>query len=121
MTSRDSVITDMDSKIHTAYYTAGTSTELKEREILVKEGGLLGIGSVDQFSGKVDNSQFTSVDIRKVNAIPLNSKKVELVTDHPQGSYELVMNEDEKQVDKLVITDPDKFWASSKYLVLVKK
>lgn len=121
LTSRDSVIHDMDARMHTAYYTAGTASELADREIIRKEGGLLGIGAVEQFSGKIDESQFTSVDIREVNSIPLNSKKVEIVTNHPQGSYEIVMNKDEKQVDKLVITDPEKFWASSKYLVLVKK
>ncbi len=121
LTNKETIMQDMDEKLHTAYYTAGTSKELASKEIISKEGGLLGIGTVQQFSGKIDNSKFTSLDIREVNTIPLNSKKVEIVTNHPQGSYELVLDEQEKQVDKLVITDPDKFWASSKYLVMVKK
>lgn len=121
LNNKETILKDMDEQLHTAYYTSGTSKELASNAIISKEGGLLGIGSVQQFSGSIDNSKFTSLDIREVNTIPLNSKKVEIVTNHPQGSYELVLDDQEKQVDKLVITDPDKFWASSKYLVMVKK
>ncbi len=118
---KDGQISEMDEQLHTAYYTTGTASELEEKEIITKEGGFIGIGSVEQLSPTFDKSDFTLVDIRKVNTIPLNSKKAELVTNHPQGSYEIVMNEEARQVDKLVILDPDKFWASSKYLVIAKK
>ncbi len=118
---KDGMITEMDEELHAAYYTTGTSTELEEKAIITKEGGFIGIGKVEQLSPSFNKNDFTLVDIRKVNTIPLNSKKVELVTSHPQDSYEIVVNEEEKQVDKLVILDPDKFWASSKYLVIAKK
>jgi hypothetical protein len=61
------------------------------------------------------------VDIRTISTIPVHSKKVELVTKHPTDSYEIVLDEDAKQVDKLVILNPDKFWESSKLLVMVTK
>ncbi len=121
ITANESTIQEMDEALHTAYYTAGTTTELEEKEIITREGGFIGIGKVDQLNPRASKSAFTSVDIREVNSIPVNSKKVELVTNHPQDSYEIVLNEEEKQVDKLVILDPDKFWESSKYLVMVKK
>jgi len=117
----DSAIQEMDEELHAAYYTTGTSSELLEKHIISKEGGFIGIGKVEQMNPQVDKSDFTLVDIRKVNTIPVNSKKVELVTNHPQDSYEIVVNDEGKQVDKLVILDPDKFWESSKYLVMVKK
>ena len=118
---KEGMITQMDEKLHAAYYATGTSTELQEKQIITKEGGFIGIGKVDQLSPVLNKSDFTLVDIRKINTIPLNSKKVELVTSHPQGSYEIVVDDEAKQVDKLVILDPDKFWESSKYLVIAKK
>jgi len=119
--NKDSAIQKLDKSIHTAYYTSGTTDELKNKNIIVKEGGLLGIGAVEQLNEQFDKQQFTSVDIRNIKSIPLESKKVELVTNHPNDSYELVMNEEEKQVDKLVIKNPEEFWRSSKYLVVLKK
>lgn len=121
ISKQDSTINALDESVHTAYYTAGTKDELESNNIIIKEGGLLGIGAVEKLKEDVDKSKFTSIDIRKLQSIPVNSKKVELVTNHPEGSYEWVMNEEEKQVDKLVIKNPDEFWGSSKYLVVVKK
>lgn len=114
-------IQEMDEQLHTAYYTAGTSDELIEKHIISKEGGFIGIGKVEQVNPQINKNDLTMVDIRNLDAIPVNSKKVELVTNHPQDSYEIVVNEEEKQVDKLLIIDPDKFWGNSKYLVMVKK
>jgi peptidoglycan hydrolase CwlO-like protein len=114
-------IQDMDAEMHTAYYTSGTSDELIAKHIINKEGGFIGIGKVELLNPQINKSDLTSADIRNLNSIPVNSKKVELVTNHPVDSYEIVLNEDEKQVDKLVILDPDKFWESSKLLVMVKK
>jgi len=114
-------IQEMDEQLHTAYYTTGTSDELIEKHIISKEGGFIGIGKVDQVNPQINKNDLTMVDIRNLDAIPVNSKKVEIVTNHPQDSYEIVVNEEEKQVDKLLIIDPDKFWGNSKYLVMVKK
>lgn len=118
---RDETIQTLDEQLHTAYYTLGTSAELIEKQIINKEGGFIGIGKVEQLNPQINTSALTSVDIRTVSSIPLNSKKVDLVTKHPSDSYEIVLNEEAKQVDKLVILDPDKFWESSKLLVMVTK
>lgn len=117
----EATIETMDEQLHTAYYTAGTSAELIEKDIIQKEGGFIGIGKVEQLNPQINKSHLTPVDIRELSSIPVNSKKMELVTKHPADSYEIVLNEEEKQVDKLVILDPDKFWESSKMLVVVKK
>jgi chromosome segregation ATPase len=114
-------IQDMDTQMHTAYYTSGTSEELIAKHIINKEGGFIGLGKVELLNPQINKNDLTSADIRSLNSIPVNSKKVELVTNHPVDSYEIVLNEEEKQVDKLVILDPDKFWESSKLLVMVKK
>jgi chromosome segregation ATPase len=114
-------IQTMDEQLHTAYYTSGTSAELIEKQIINKEGGFIGIGKVEQLNPQINKSDLTLVDIRTISSIPVNSKKLELVTKHPTDSYEIVLNEEAKQVDKLVILDPDKFWESSKLLVMVTK
>jgi hypothetical protein len=48
----------------------------------------------------------------------VNLKKVKLVTSHPSDSYTLEKNGD--QVSNIQITNPEKFWRASKYLVVVK-
>lgn len=118
---KDAEILGMDEQLHTAYYTSGSSAELIEKQIINKQGGFIGIGAVKKLNPQFSKGQLNQVDIRNIESIPVASKKLELVTEHPQESYEIVMNEEEKQIDKLVITDPDKFWASSKVLVMLTK
>jgi len=118
---KEAAIQDMDEQLHTAYYTSGTSQELIEKNIINKEGGFIGIGKVEQLSAQIDKAKFTSLDIREMDTFPIHSKKLELVTNHPEGSYEIILNEEERQVDKLVVLDPEKFWESSKLLVMVTK
>ena len=63
----------------------------------------------------VSSSKLSSIDTRNTERIPLSGKKVELVTEHPAGSYEIVKEQDE--LAYLKIKDPDAFWRLSHYLV----
>ncbi len=114
-------IKELDDKFHTAYYASGSLEDLKAKSIIEKDGGFLGIGSVNQLTDNLNFSQLDSIDIRNTYSIPIHSKKVELVTEHPTDSYEMIINEENKEVDKLVILDPEKFWASTKCLVMITK
>jgi hypothetical protein len=49
----------------------------------------------------------------------LYSKRAELLTTHPAGSYELV--KDAKGQLTLKITNPTEFWSVSRYLVIQVK
>ena len=60
---------------------------------------------------------FREINIKEVAVIPFDSKRAELVTPHPAGSYVLAIN-DEDDVSQLIILDPVQFWNSSKYLVV---
>jgi copper chaperone CopZ len=51
--------------------------------------------------------------------VRLYSKKAELLTSHPAGSYTLKLDAQQQYV--LRITDPQKFWGASKYLVVLVK
>jgi len=121
ISEKQAEIQQLDDELHTAYFTSGTSAELLEKQIINKEGGFIGIGKVEKLNPQLDKSQLNLVDIRELESIPVKSKNVEIVTEHPQDSYEIVVNEEEKQVDKLVILDPNKFWESSKVLVMLTK
>lgn len=116
--SQTEKIANQTEALNTAYVAIGTFKDLEEEQVVTKEGGILGIGSTEKLRADFNNKAFSKIDITKVNDIPVYAKKIELVTNHPEGSYELKRNEEDK-VEKLVILDPDKFWNSSKYLVVM--
>lgn len=104
-------------KLNTAYFCFGTSKELKEKGVLTKEGGFIGIGKSEKLSADFNKDYFTKIDITLVKTVDLKSKKAKVITTHASDSYKI--EGDKESVDKLVITNPEKFWASSKYLVIV--
>ncbi len=105
--------------LHTAYYVIGKEKDLEEAKIIDRSGGVLGLGKTDKLSTTFDNSKFTRVDYTQMGSIPVESKKIKIVTTHPAGSYSL--DKDGKDMVKsILITDPEKFWSASKYLVVVK-
>jgi len=107
-------IGDQEDKLNTAYYCFGSSKELKERGVITKKGGFIGIGKTSKLSEDFNKEYFTEVNISLVTEIPLLSKEAEIVTNHPSESYEL-------SADKLVIKDAAEFWSASKFLVIVVK
>jgi DNA repair exonuclease SbcCD ATPase subunit len=115
---QQSRIEDQTEALNTAYVAIGSYKDLRDEEVVVKEGGVLGLGSTERLNDQINNEAFSKIDITEVQTIPVLAKKVELVSVHPLGSYEFQMNAEEK-VEKLVILDPEKFWASSKYLVVM--
>jgi galactitol-specific phosphotransferase system IIB component len=96
----------------------GTYKQLKTKNVVEKEGGIAGLGSSEKLKSDFNQEYFTKVDITKVQNIPLHTKKAELITAHPIGSYEFEKN-DKKVITNLIITDPEKFWEASKYLIVM--
>jgi peptidoglycan hydrolase CwlO-like protein len=113
------VIADQTTKIHTAYYTVGNYKKLRDKKVLAKQGGVLGLGKKATVVPAIKEENFTKIDYTQVSTIPVNSKKVELVTTHPEGSYKIEKNKD--LISDILITDPEKFWSASKYLVVLTK
>lgn len=106
-------INAQDKALHTAYYCFGTSKELKEQKIL-SGGGLFSKSKVLQSGFNKD--YFISIDIREVKEIPLFAGKAKLKSNHPEGSYEFVEDEDGNLT--LKINDEKAFWSLGKYLVI---
>jgi ABC-type Zn uptake system ZnuABC Zn-binding protein ZnuA len=62
---------------------------------------------------------FTKIDIRVDKEIKLYSRDAEIMTAHPASSYTLQRDANKQYV--LRITNPDQFWSTSKYLVVLVK
>lgn len=104
------------NKLNTAYYVAGDFKELRDENILEKEGGFLGLGRTKTLKDNFDREKFQQIDIRTQTVIPVEGEGVELITNHPAGSYKIEKNAEGQT--QLVISDPEQFWASSRYLVM---
>ncbi|MCX8081596.1 MAG: hypothetical protein N3F09_10210 [Bacteroidia bacterium] len=108
---------EKEIKLKTAYYVIGTEKELKEKNIISKTGGFIGIGKSTTVKSDFNKEYFTEINIDNVQEIALGGKKCKIITTHPSSSYELLMNG--KVAEKLVIKNAQDFWSVSKYLVIV--
>jgi chromosome segregation ATPase len=114
-------IEDQTKKLHTAYYTIGTAKELYAKQVVTKEGGFLGLGRIEKMKNNYNNDVFQTIDITQTLTFPIDAKEAKILTTHPSDSYTL-KQEGKKMISALVITNPEKFWKTSKYLVVeVKK
>jgi hypothetical protein len=105
-------ISSQDEKLNTGWYVFGTAKELKNQKIMTN-GGLFSSAKVLQKD--FNKEYFAKIDIRQVKSIPLYSKKIKILTTHPQGSYSLD-RPDGNYV--LTIKDYKEFWSVSRYLVI---
>lgn len=112
---RQATIEQLGNELSEAWYTIGTRKELEDRGVLLRKGGVLGLGSTAVLNTDVSKERFSQVDTRNTDRIPLKGKKLDLVTEHPASSYEIVKEAD--QLAYLKIKDPDTFWRLSHYLV----
>ncbi|EJX05097.1 lipoprotein [gut metagenome] len=102
-------VASQDKALNAAWFVFGTKKELKDQRIL-QNGDVLK-------SADFNKDYFTQIDIRTDKEIKLYSKRAELKTTHPEGSYELV--KDAKGQLTLKITNPNAFWSVSRYLVIL--
>ncbi len=110
-------ITEKTTKLHTAYYTIGTYKQLRDKKIIAKQGGFLGLGKSKSMVPDFNKEAFTQIDYTSINSISLDTKNAKLVSTHPSGSYTIQREND--KVKSIQITDPENFWKASKYLVVV--
>ena len=105
---KSETISAQDKQLHTAWFVFGTKKELKDQQIL-KNGKVL--------QGNFNKEYFTKVDIRVDKEIKLYSRSAKMLTSHPSSSYTLQRDANKQYV--LRITDPQLFWSTSKYLVIL--
>lgn len=102
-------------ELNEAYYAMGSYKELKENEVVVKEGGFIGLGRTEKLKDGFNKNYFTKIDIFKKTSFKIMAEKVNLITEHPSSSYEI--KEDGNNL-VLNVKEPKEFWTISKYLVI---
>lgn len=108
---------ELQNQLNTVYYIVGSEKELRDAQIINKQGF---IGRTLTVGKTANLDSFTVADSRLLTEIPVGHKKATVVSSHPEDSYELVLGAD-KSVEKLLITDPARFWESSKILIVSYK
>jgi len=106
--ARAKTLAEQEKAMNAAWFVFGTKSELKSQKIL-QSGDVLK-------SADFNKDYFTQIDIRTTKEIRLYSKRAELLTNHPSGTYAL--EKDDKGQLTLKITNPAEFWSISKYLVI---
>ena len=103
-------ISNQDKQLNTAWFVFGTKKELKEQHIM-ENGKVL--------QSNFNKNYFAKIDIRIDKEIKFYSKSASILTMHPSGSYTLTPDVNKQYV--LRITNPQLFWSTSKYLVVLVK
>ena len=109
-TQKSQTISTQDKQLNTAWFVYGTKSELKEQHI-IQDGKVL--------QSNFNREYFTKIDIRVDKEIRLYSRSAKLLTSHPASSYTLEQDAQKQYV--LRIQNPQLFWSTSKYLVVLVK
>lgn len=101
-----------NDQLNRGHILVASKTKLQNLEVIGK--GLVSQKKINY--ANLDDSIFTTVDLRSVQEIPLESKKPKILTAHPADSYRI------EKVDKnnsiLIISDPGRFWSLTVYLII---
>ena len=113
---KEQTISSQDKALHTAWFVFGTKKELMEQKVLSKDGLF---SKTKILKEDFNKDYFTKIDIRIDKEIKLYSKSAQIMTSHPSSSYTLQRDANKQFV--LRINDPEVFWSTSKYLVVLVK
>ena len=120
-------LTSAETAHNKAYYIIGREDELVKQGVIVREGGANLLfahpGRTLQVARTLDPDAFTTVDQRRAQMIPVpdTTRRYRVVS--RQSLDDAVVTQREKNSFKgnLQIAGAEKFWAPSRYLVLVEQ
>lgn len=102
----------LTDELNSCYYAIGSKKELQANNII--KTGFLRKTKIMQ--GDYELSYFTKVDKRTITRIPLHSDKAKVMTNQPADSYRI--EEGENGQKTLIITNANRFWSTSNFLVI---
>jgi predicted nucleic acid-binding Zn-ribbon protein len=108
---------------NTVFYVIGTKDELLKKGIIEQAGGALGIGKTQVPARNLNASDFTAIDKTKVSeiAFPKADKAYKVITRQDVTALETAPDKSGRIKGGLKITNADKFWAASKYLIVLEQ
>ena len=134
LTVEKAVLTDtvkaMDVRENKVFYIVGSRRQLIADKLVTEEGGSRGLlivklGKTLVPARSLDEARFTRADRREVLTIPLprSDRPYRIVSRHDVGLIEAAKKEKDGAFrgESIRITDPVKFWATSRYLIIVEK
>jgi hypothetical protein len=134
LASDKAVLTDtvkaMDLRENKVFYTVGARRQLLNDRVVTEEGGSRGLlivklGKTLVPARALDESKFTAADRRETLTIPLprSDRAYRIVSRHDVGLIEVAKREKDGSFrgTSIRITDPAKFWAASRYLIIAEK
>ncbi|MCC7431190.1 hypothetical protein IT568_10130 [bacterium] len=118
ISEKEKVIADQTKEMNTCYYVIGTQKELEAKKIIGESGGFLGINKKVSVK-ELERDNFNPIDITQQTEIQIGHEpdKVKILSQQPKTYYELVKNG--KKASTIKINNVQKFWESSKYLVIL--
>lgn len=112
-------ISIQEDELNKGFFAIGSEKSLVEDGLVSKEGGFLWFGKTNELDPDASREKFNEIDIRTTNRVIVDAQRVDLITEHPSESYEIVK---EGNVIKYIdIKNPNQFWGISKYLVVAVK
>ena len=124
---RDSLTTQRDSlatENNTVYYVAGTKQALIDRHVIEKTGGFLGLGKTQVPARQMNVTAFMPINKNMVTEIlfPRADKQYRVITRQNLAALETAPDDHGRlNGGHIRIKDPNAFWASSKYLILIEQ
>lgn len=109
--TQNQTIMEQDDQLHEAYLIMGNKAELKDAGVL--KGGFLKKAKVDV--NTLDKRMFKTIDVRSVTEVAINTKKPEVLSQMPADSYNI---EQKGNSSVLRITNAERFWSITKYLII---
>ena len=121
-------IENLATEANTVYYVVGTKDELEQKGIVKEEGGarflfvLWKSGKTLVPARSLDPSVFTPVDRRHFSQLPLpaTDREYRIVSRQDVGALETPPSGDGTITGRVKIADSARFWANSKYLIIVE-
>jgi regulator of replication initiation timing len=110
-----------------AYYVVGTEDELLQKGVITREGGtnllVHRFGRTLVPARDLKPSEFTAIDTRAVReiALPDSTREYQIVSRQSLDDAKVTARDGAKFHGPLQIAEADKFWATSKYLIIVQR
>ena len=125
--SLDAVLTQVRATTNRGWYLIGTEDELMKQGVIVHEGGtnllVTRVGRTVVPSRNFDRSLFTPIDVRASQQItvPDTTRRYTIVSRQSLDNAEVAGRDRSTFRGHLKITDPEAFWAPSRYLIIVQR